>query len=391
MFTPLEVTQGLFATLAIMSAVALLFGRVYTRNFDRTYEASRWMLLGLMCNLALHYVLQIVCGFRAMGDDVGALANLPFYSTATLLLSFSMLNLLEGRLRHSYLIIGIAFCAAIWLLSVGACLLTGTMHQPLWFIYTLMSIYFVGLVISVYEQVRIFRKVSEALDHNLGNPADNLLRHIRIGAYMLYGTSIVIPFTLMIHYLMAALGFLMMPLFFIFTISFICLDANSQGACEAIQAHLEGESKADAKVPASSAVATGPQPTVIDTQLQTAQIEEAIAGWRRSRGFADSTLSISTFAHRIDIPQRQLSTYFSQQLGCTFRSWITRVRVEEAMQLIRNNPDFSAEAIAQDCGFSSRSFFQTSFKAQTGMTPKEWIVTSSPRGNDLLDEKNNIT
>jgi len=264
MFTPLEVTQGLFATLAVMSAVALLFGRVYTRNFDRAYEASRWMLLGLMCNLAVHYVLQICFGFRAMGDDVGALVNLPFYSTATLLLSFSMLNLLEGRLRRGYLITGIAFVAAIWVLSVGACLVTGTMHQPGWFIYLLMSIYFVGLVISVVEQVRIFRKVSDTLDHNLGNPADNLLRHIRIGAYMLYGTSIVIPFTLMAHNFMAAMGFLMMPMFFIFTISFICLDANSQGACEAILALLAGEAKAEADASDSSDDALGSAASATD-------------------------------------------------------------------------------------------------------------------------------
>jgi len=369
MITPLEATQGVFATLAIMSAVALYFGRIYTAYLDKVYEASRWMLFALMCNLAVHYVLQICCGFRAMGDDVGALVNLPFYATATLLLSFSMLNLLEGRLRRNYLITGIAFCGAIWVLSVGACLVTGSMHQPQWFIYTLMTIYFVGLVISVYEQVRIFRKVSDTLDHNLGNPADNFLRHIRIGAYMLYGTSIVIPFTLMIHYFMAALGFLMMPMFFVFTISFICLGSNSQGACEAIRSQSTEE---DSEAPAPNADTSSPVPQATDTPIPTAQIEAAIARWRRDRGYADATLSITSLAHRINIPQRQLSAYFSQQLGCTFRSWITRVRVEESMLQIRNNPDFSAEAIAHDCGFSSRSFFQTSFKAQTGMTPKEW-------------------
>ena len=241
-----------------------------------------------------------------------------------------MLNILEGRLRRSYLIVGIAFCLPIWVLSIGACLVTGTMHQPQWFIFMLMTIYFIGLVISVIEQVRIFRRVCRTLDHDLGNPADNLLRHIRIGAYMLYATSIVIPFTLMTHYFMAALGFLMMPMFFIFTISFICLGSNTQGACEALAGYDENENPSTNSGQAENAD-ENPDDDV------DAQIEVAIAQWRKNRGFADSSLSVTTLAHSIGIPQRQLSSYFSQQNNCTFRS-----------------------------------FFQTSFKAQTGMTPKEW-------------------
>ena len=336
MFTLLEVIQGLFATLAIMSALSLLWGRVYMTHTDKAYEASRWILFALMVNLAVHYILQIVFGFRAMGDDVGALVNLPFYSTATLLLCFSMLNILEGRLRRSYLIVGIAFCLPIWVLSIGACLVTGTMHQPQWFIFMLMTVYFIGLVISVIEQVRIFRRVCRTLDHDLGNPADNLLRHIRIGAYMLYATSIVIPFTLMTHYFMAALGFLMMPMFFIFTISFICLGSNTQGACEALAGYDENDDDDE----------NDNENENLDEDVD-AQIEEAIARWRKNRGFADSSLSVTTLAHSIGIPQRQLSSYFSQQNNCTFRSWITKIRVEEAMVFLRNNPKYSAETVAK--------------------------------------------
>ena len=37
------------------------------------------------------------------------------------------------------------------------------------------------------------------------------------------------------------------------------------------------------------------------------------------------------------------------------------------------HPQWSNDIIAEQCGFGSRSYFQTVFKKQTGMTPSEFI------------------
>lgn len=36
--------------------------------------------------------------------------------------------------------------------------------------------------------------------------------------------------------------------------------------------------------------------------------------------------------------------------------------------------DLTIENIAEECGFISRSYFQTLFKTETGFTPREWRV-----------------
>ena len=57
-----------------------------------------------------------------------------------------------------------------------------------------------------------------------------------------------------------------------------------------------------------------------------------------------------------------------------FNPWITQHRLEAAKQMLRENPEWSNDSIAERCGFGSRSYFQTLFKKHTGMTPAQFIM-----------------
>lgn len=63
-----------FACCIIVSMLGLILvlSRFQIRWTNRRYEVSRWLLAFSMFVLAWHYVLQMVCGFRAKGDEIGA-------------------------------------------------------------------------------------------------------------------------------------------------------------------------------------------------------------------------------------------------------------------------------------------------------------------------------
>lgn len=63
-----------------MLALMLFTSRFHVDVVNATYERSRWALFVSMSLLVLHYVLQMVCGFRAESDDVGTIVNILFYS-----------------------------------------------------------------------------------------------------------------------------------------------------------------------------------------------------------------------------------------------------------------------------------------------------------------------
>lgn len=63
-----------------------------------------------------------------------------------------------------------------------------------------------------------------------------------------------------------------------------------------------------------------------------------------------------------------LNKYFSKTLNTTPSEYILRRRVEFAAELLRTG-DYSVEAVAEKCGFSSRHHFGMVFKKLTGVSP----------------------
>lgn len=83
-----------------MLALMLFTSRFHVDVVNATYERSRWALFVSMSLLVLHYVLQMVCGFRAESDDVGTIVNILFYSPVTFLVAHSILNFECNRRRR---------------------------------------------------------------------------------------------------------------------------------------------------------------------------------------------------------------------------------------------------------------------------------------------------
>ena len=88
-----------------------------------------------------------------------------------------------------------------------------------------------------------------------------------------------------------------------------------------------------------------------------------------------SSLTVNQFAHRSKIPRYLLTHYLNHKYNKTFPEFMNYHRIEEAKRLL-NEPDslkYSIEVVVQKCGFKSRSAFYSAFKAQTGLTPLEYI------------------
>lgn len=64
------------------------------------------------------------------------------------------------------------------------------------------------------------------------------------------------------------------------------------------------------------------------------------------------------------------SKFFKQMAGMTFTQYLNLVRVEKAIELIRNN-ETSMTTVAISCGFGTIRNFNRVFKATTGYSPRE--------------------
>ncbi len=70
-----------FACFIFMLINALVLGitHLHMKWVNRRYEWSRWLILVGMTGLAVQYLLQILLGFRAKSDDLGAVFNILLY------------------------------------------------------------------------------------------------------------------------------------------------------------------------------------------------------------------------------------------------------------------------------------------------------------------------
>lgn len=87
--------------------------------------------------------------------------------------------------------------------------------------------------------------------------------------------------------------------------------------------------------------------------------------------FLDSNLTLAVLAERVNLQPYLVSELINRFAGEPFFDFINRYRIEEVKRRL-NDPahsSFSILGIAFDCGFNSKSSFNTAFKKFTGLTP----------------------
>lgn len=122
-----------------------------------------------------------------------------------------------------------------------------------------------------------------------------------------------------------------------------------------------------------------PQQQLSDDETQ--QIETAIAQLKTRQLYLDPELRASDLADAVGIKQRLLSRGLFALTGMRFNTLVNSLRINRAKQLIAQTPDEKLNLlnISYKAGFNSKTAFNTSFKAMTGMTPSEYKNTLKSR------------
>ena len=84
---------------------------------------------------------------------------------------------------------------------------------------------------------------------------------------------------------------------------------------------------------------------------------------------------IEDIAEKLDIPKHHIIYCFTMILQKKFTAYRSMVRVEHAKELLNSGTAdaLSIDGIGAQSGFSSRSGFYATFKAETGMTPSQYL------------------
>ena len=103
--------------------------------------------------------------------------------------------------------------------------------------------------------------------------------------------------------------------------------------------------------------------------LVYAEIGDKLQEWVEQKRFLNEGVTIVMLSADLNTNRTYLSYYINNTYNCSFRNFISELRVAEAKRLLQEDISKDIEEIAQLAGFSSTSNFYRSFKLFENQTP----------------------
>ncbi|WP_319005500.1 response regulator [Metabacillus litoralis] len=89
------------------------------------------------------------------------------------------------------------------------------------------------------------------------------------------------------------------------------------------------------------------------------------------KNFTDSDITIERVADNLQVSPVYLGRIIKQDLGTSFVSLVTNLRIKEAIMLL-NNTDLPIVQIAEEVGYDTQHYFSTAFKKVVGVSPNKY-------------------
>lgn len=364
-----------FSAAVLMSLLCLTLVLLPKRgDRDPVPFRSRWFMVIGTALLALHFVFQIKLGLRSMGLAQAVMLNLFMFVPASWMLNLGVLHLQrKGNLVARDWWVGIIAWVTVTALLFSAQYFD---HEPVVFNDRVLPVEeIIGSLVFLamqchftYLHFRELRRMHRSLNNYYDRDMSELLRSMERSIEILAGIAVLAPQAIFNSgWLLGIFGLLFLLGIYFFVLSFVvyAVGNDSSQMMVAEQHNDEKEPEEGEKTPA---------PEMSDEDRQ--RIESAVNRWLSQNKHLRSGLTIQAAADEMKIPRYQLSTWLKTTEHEVFSSWLTHLRIKEAKQLLTSHPEWSNDVIAEHCGFGSRTYFQTVFRKQTGMTPAEFQAIS---------------
>ncbi|MFD1175509.1 response regulator [Paenibacillus puldeungensis] len=87
--------------------------------------------------------------------------------------------------------------------------------------------------------------------------------------------------------------------------------------------------------------------------------------------FGESGLTLEAMAQDLQTSPVYLSRMIKQELGVSFNSYLTQIRIRRAAQLL-NSTEMTIYDISEQVGYETQHYFSTAFKRNTGISPLQY-------------------
>ena len=368
-----------FACFIFMLINALILGitHLHMKWTNRRYEWSRWLILAGMMGLAIQYLLQMLLGFRAKSDDLGAIFNILVYTPCITTIAMGIYNIeaTHANRRKMNIVCACIYAAIIAVFCIGYSN-SVSLNIGYW-LYAMLVLFGANVSYCIYMIMIEMRKRKKMLELMTSGDMLPYVRYARASVFALFFSTLTMPFVILSTTLLYIIGPLALLSILFFNLSFVAMGFNYVPTEELLDKEKEESAALADEITESSdgqdvESADSKETLPSFSQERQAAIKEKLDKWCEELGYKDTTVNMFTLSRSLNISKNELSRYFTSCLNSTFRIWLAEVRFEAAKTMMLDYPDYNNDIISAECGFSSRSYLYRIFKEKEGCSPTVW-------------------
>ena len=366
-------------TIAIVTSfvLAFLLFLINVPNSEHSRKLVKAKNTIAMC-FFISSILFFVCYTYSGIEDYEVFSSLMMFvvtAISSAILSFSLMNLLEEGDNDKFFL-------NVTIIAIFSCILMrsfwmerGAMRWAI--LIGSVVLYIVNCIIHIILFHRTYLRSVQKLEQYYDEEENNKMKWIRFCYIMMMLTQMFV-----LVYMLLPRGFmkiytlwyvLFMVYFSANFISFLgsnklLLDAfayktlSGQEIMERIERRKRMKKGAKEAQPLDSQV----------TEQELNRIEHALDKWVKEKRYREYDKTREQIAKELNTSKEMLHLFFVTRMSVDFKTWRTRLRIEEAKLLLLENQEMSINIVAELSGFSDRSNFHRQFTKIVGCSPKQW-------------------
>ena len=346
----------------LVNAFFVALSHLHVRWENKRYERSRWMIVVALIGLAIQYAVQMVFGFRAMHDDLGAVVNILIYTPCFSLISLGIYNIetTSSNLRKMILMCSGIYAAIIVVFCVGI-----NLHHSLFIregLYLMLTLFCVSVFYCIYMIIQEMIRRKNMLETMAATDLLPYVKYSRASVIILWLAILAMPVAIFSTTLLYIVGPAVLLALLFFNLTFIAL-GNS---------YIPTEELLDKEEKIQRCGGGREKPLQQLSEERRNFIQNSLDQWCMDLGYKDCNVNILTLSRTLYISKNELSQFFDQCLHSNFRIWLSEIRLNAAKKMMLEYPDYSNDIISAECGFSCRTHLYRIFKTKEGCSPTEW-------------------
>lgn len=285
----------------LINAFFVALSHLHVKWENKRYERSRWMIVVALIGLAIQYAVQMLFGFRAADDSLGAIVNILIYTPCFSLISMGIYNIetTSSKLRKMILMCSGIYAAIIVVFCVGI-----SLHHSLYIregLYLMLTLFCVSVFYCIYMIIQEMIRRKNMLETMAATDLLPYVRYSRASVIILWLAVLAMPVAIFSTTLLYIVGPAELLALLFFNLTFIALGSSYIPTEELLDKEENIQRCGGAKEE---------KPLQQLPEDRRNFIQNSLDQWCMDLGYKDCNVNMLTLSRTLCISKNELSLFF---------------------------------------------------------------------------------